>query len=93
MGGDRGGGYGAERSERAGCGALRPATPLLRERMSGGEVSGEWRQAGVTLVFEKVGLTSIPGSATEWLVQGWITDEPEEGGVTSAGQHGFVVSA
>lgn len=64
---------------------------LLREWMSSREVSGEWRQAGVTLVFEKVSLTSILGSATERLGQGLITEEPEEGGRTSAGQRGFVV--
>lgn len=31
--------------------------------MSSGEVSGEWKQAGVMLVFEKVSLTSVLGSA------------------------------
>lgn len=43
-------------------------------------------QAGVTVLFEKVGLTSIPGSATESLVQGWMSEEPGEGGVTGATQ-------
>jgi len=68
VGVDRGGRYGAGRLERAGCGALRPAMPLCHERMSSEEVSVEWRHTGITLVFEKVGLTSIPASATEQLV-------------------------
>lgn len=49
--------------------------------------------AGVTLVFEKVDLTSVPGNATEWIVQGLMTEEPEEGGVTSTSQHRFVGNA
>lgn len=66
---------------------------LLHEQRSSREVSGEWGQAGVVMMFEKVGLTSVLGSAMERLVQGLIIEEVEEGGITSASQCRFVGNA